>query len=411
MFRLALRNLLRNKRRTAITTLAISGGLMMTMTGNNLNHGVYLSMLDTGISTTAGHVVVQGEGWEKDPDPLDHRVLDADAVAAKVRAARPEGRVLQRTFLSGLVTSATNSVGIAVNAVQPELEQEVTDFHTKLVPEQGTWLENGDERGILLGVELAKTLEVAVGKKVVLMGQGKDDVSSRLFRVRGLFRTGSVQVDSFVAVITLDAAQKFLGEPGAASQVSLHLKDPEDTDAAVADVKQALAGSTGLEILGWKEAIEELYEFTRTDRATNNKFMFFIGLIVALGILNTVLMSVMERMREFGVMLALGMTPSRLRRLILTEGLLLGLFASSLGFAGGTAMTSYLVKEGVDYSEMIGETMEMAGVSISTVVHAGWDVRSMAAYTLVAVLLSVAATIYPAWKAGKLQPVEAMRHV
>ena len=287
---------------------------------------------------------------------------------------------------------------------------------------EGRWIEPGELGGIILGAELAKTLGVGLGKKVVLMGQGwsKDadssgervsEVQSRLFRVRGLLRTGSAQFDGFTAVVSLEAAQDLLGEPGAASQVSLHLKDPADADGAVADVRRALSGAAGLEVLGWKEALEELYQFTVVDRATNNKFMFFIGLIVALGILNTVLMSVMERMREFGVMLALGMAPGRLRRLILSEGLLLGLFASSLGLAGGAAMTSYLVTAGIDYSEMMGETMDVAGISVSTLIHAGWDTTSMAVYTLVAVLLSVAATIYPAWKAGKLQPVEAMRHV
>ena len=528
MFRLALRNLLRNKRRTAITTLAIAGGLMMIMIGNNLNHGMYLTMLDTGISTTAGHVVVQGEGWEDDPDPLDYRVEDASAIAEKVRAAHPEGLVLQRVFLSGLIRSANNSVGIAVTAVEPDGEKQVHDFHEKLIlaryrlfgadldglmpaPGQkssqketkalneqkkafsgpirdaakalqgvrgtrlvyegegewllellgpssegrvaaadqeallavvsaegdsdaplvsriedetgrlGSWLESGDERGILLGAELARTLEVRVGKKVVLQGQSEQDdpdgpgkiadVNERQFKVRGIFRTGSSQADGFVAFVTVEAAQEFLGTPGAVSQVSLHLENPEGTVAALADVKQALSGSEGLEILGWQEAVEELYEFTVTDRATNNKIMFFIGLIVALGILNTVLMSVMERMREFGVILALGMSPGRLRRLILTEGLLLGLFASSLGLAGGSAVTHYLVNEGIDYSEMMGETMDIAGISVSTFIFAGWDTTSMAVYTLVAVLLSVAATIYPAWKAGKLQPVEAMRHV
>ncbi len=409
MLRLAFRNLLRNRILSGICCASVAGVLTLVIMGNNLNHGTYLAMLDKGISTTAGHVVVQGEGWQEDPDPLKHRVENAAEIAAKIQADRPDAIVLQRTFLGGLLTSATNSVAVAVTGVVVEQEKKVTDLHEKVT--EGAWLEAGDERGILLGFELAKKLEVGVGKKVVLMGQGKDEVASRLFRVRGLIRTGAAQADGFLAVVSLAGAQDFLDQPGAASQISLHLDGPGGTDASLAEVKEALSGHEGLEILGWKEAVDDLYEFTEVDRATNNKFMFVIGFIGALVILNVILMSVMERMREFGVMLALGMTPGKLRRLILTEGLVLGLVSAALGLAGGAALTAYLVRKGIDYSAMMGDTMEMSGVAISTHLHGAWDTHHMAASSIIAVFLSVAATIYPAWKAGKLQPVEAMRHV
>ena len=408
MLRLALRNLWRNKRRTLITASSIAGGLVLIIMGNNLNHGTYLEFIRVGVSTTAGHVVVQGEGWQADPDPLKFQVSDAASVASKVQAAVPEGTVVKRTFLGGLLNSATNSVGIVTTAIQPEAEAKVSEWHTKLV--EGEWLEPGDKRGIILGVDLARTLEVGLGKKVVLMGQGKDDVASRLFRVKGLIRTGAAQVDGFFALVSLESAQAFLEQPGAASQVSLHLSDPGGTDAALASVQGALSSEQGLEVLGWKDAVKPIYDFTKIDRRMNNSFMSILGLMVALGILNTILMSVMERMREFGVLLALGTPPGRLRRMILSEGLLLGLFAASVGLAMGAGVTSYLVEHGVDYTEMMGETMEVEGVAISTVIYASWDWFSMSIYTAVAVFLSGLATVYPAWKAGRIAPVEAMRH-
>tara|TARA_B100000029_G_scaffold221245_1_gene218934 strand:- start:218 stop:1378 length:1161 start_codon:yes stop_codon:yes gene_type:complete len=384
------------------------GGLVLIIMGNNLNHGTYLEFIRVGVSTTAGHVVVQGEGWQADPDPLKFQVPDAASVASTVQAAVPEGTVVQRTFLGGLLNSATNSVGIMTTAIQPEAEAKVSEWHTKLV--EGEWLEPGDKRGIILGVDLARTLEVGLGKKVVLMGQGKDDVASRLFRVKGLIRTGAAQVDGFFALVSLESAQAFLEQPGTASQVSLHLTDPGRTDAALTSVQGALSSEQGLEVLGWKDAVKPIYDFTKIDRRMNNSFMAILGLMVALGILNTILMSVMERMREFGVLLALGTPPGRLRRMILSEGLLLGLFAASVGLALGAGVTSYLVEHGVDYTEMMGETMEVEGVAISTVIYASWDWFSMSIYTVVAVFLSVLATAYPAWKAGRIAPVEAMRH-
>ncbi len=409
MLVLALRNLWRNKLRTGITLAAISGGLTLIMVGNNLNHGMYQDMIKKGISTIAGHVVVQPEGWQDDPDAVERTVPDAAAVAEEVAAAWPGATVVQRTFFGGLLTSPTSSAGVGITAIQPDVETEVSEWHTKVA--EGEWLEPGDTRGILIGAKLAETLDVKLGKKLVLMGQGKEEVVSQLFRVRGILETGSAQADGILAITTLEAAQQFLGQPGGASQISVHLEASDDSEAALAAVQSAVGSTAGLEILGWKEAVAEIYEFTQTDRRTNNSFMFIIGIIVAFGIVNTILMSVMERIREFGVMLALGTPPLKLRSMILTEGLLIGILGAGIGLLFGSAITSYLVTEGIDYSEMMGESFDMAGVSISTVIKAQWDWFSMSIYCAVAVLLSVLSTVYPAWKAGALRPASAMRHV
>jgi ABC-type lipoprotein release transport system permease subunit len=408
MFLLALRNLWRNKVRTGITLAAISGGLTMIIMGNNLNHGMYQDLIKKGISTIAGHVVVQPKGWQDDPDAVERSIPDAAAVTATVQGAWPDATVVQRTFFGGLLTSPTSSAGVGITAVQPDLEVTVSDWHTKV--SDGEWLKPDDDRGILIGAKLAETLDVGVGKKLVLMGQGKEDVTSRLFRVRGIIKTGSAQADGILAFTTLGAAQAFLEQPGGVSQVSLHLESADDSDAALAAVEAAFPGAAELEVLGWKEAVKEVYSFTQTDRRTNNTFMGIIGIIVAFGIINTILMSVMERIKEFGVMLALGTPPLKLRGMILTEGLLLGILGAAIGLGFGSLITSYLVSTGIDYSEMMGESLDMAGVSISTVIKAQWDWLSMGVYCGVAIFLSVLSTVYPAWKAGALRPVEAMRH-
>ncbi len=410
MLSLAFRNLWRHKIRTSITLAAIGGGLTLIIFSMNLNHGMYQEFIRLGIATTAGHVVVQAEGWQEDPDALERSIPDAGAVAARVAEAWPDGTVAQRTFFGGLLTSPHSAATVGITAVQADVEPEVSAWHTKIV--EGEWLKPADKRGIVIGRKLAETLDVSVGKKVVLMGQGKDEVTSQLFRVRGILATGSAQIDGILALTSVEAAAKFLEQPGTASQISLHLPLAEQTDAALAAVQGAVGDVEGVEILGWKEAVNEIYEFTRTDRRTNNSFMFFIGLIVAAGIVNTILMSVMERIREFGVMLALGTPPKRLRLMILSEGLVLGLLGAGIGLGLGSWITSYLVTNGIDYGAMgMGESFDVSGVALDTHLYAAWDWFSMSCYAAVAVLLSVFATVYPAWKAGMLKPVEAMRHV
>ena len=155
MLVLALRNLWRNKLRTAITLLAISGGLTMIIMGNNLNHGMYQKMIRTGIATIAGHVVVQPEGWKDDPDAVEKSIPDADGVAAKVQAAWPDSTVTQRSFFGGLLTSPNGAAGVGVTAIQPEVEAGISEWNDKVV--EGKWLEPGDDRGILIGAKLAET--------------------------------------------------------------------------------------------------------------------------------------------------------------------------------------------------------------------------------------------------------------
>ncbi len=408
LIKLAFRNLLRNLRRTLITASAITFGMGLMIWANQLGYGMYQEMMRVGISTAAGHVVVQAEGYQDDPDPLKV-VNDASSVASSLQSTFPDAVVLQRSRLQGLLMSTANSVGVGIMAIQPSAEAELTDWHTKLV--DGEWLADDDERGIILGAELMQRLDVEPGDKVVLMGQGQDDVTSRLFRVRGAFRTGSTEMDAFTAIVTLPAAQLFLEKPDSASQVSVHLANIRSTDEALPQAKAAVGGP-GVEVLGWAEALPEMVEFIRTDRTSNAISMAILGIIVSIGVLNTILMSVMERMREFGVMLALGTPPASLSTIILMEGVLMGIFGVGLGVTLGMLGTWPMVAYGLDYSEMLGgETIETAGIVLSTRIFAAWDPVGTAAYAFAGLLLTSLSSVYPAWRAANLEPVAAMRHV
>lgn len=406
LLKLAFRNLTRNKRRTIITVAAVSGGLGLFMMSVNLATGMYRDMIDQGISMLAGHVVVQGQGYQQSRD-LDTFVPDAEAAMTTLRQEFPEAHVVPRTLISGLLNSTTNSVGVAATAIDPELESRVSDWHDKIV--EGEFLD-GDDGGIIVGVGLAETLGVELGDKVVMMAQGKDDVSSRLFRVRGMFKTGSSEMDGFFALIPLKASYELTGRPNQVTQVALHLPDPDATAEAHARAQAVLEGPE-VEVLDWKQAIPEIWQMVRADSAGNNLFLVVMGIMVAMGVLNTILMSVMERIREFGVMLAVGVTPRQLAGVILLEGLLLGVISSVVGTALGVALSWPIVYSGLDLSSFVGGNFDMAGVTIDPRIYAAWDYERMAWCVGLAMVFCVVAAIYPARKAAKLKPVEAMHHV
>ena len=165
-----------------------------------------------------------------------------------------------------------------------------------------------------------------------------------------------------------------------------------------------------LEVLPWQDALPELYQFILMDRGSNNAMMAVIGFIVALGVVNTILMSVLERTREFGVMLAIGVSPSRVARLILLESALLGVVSVTIGAALGALMTWPLIEYGLDVSAAMGDQMQAAGVSVSSIFRAAWDWPAMITYCSAALILSALAGAWPAWRAAHLRPVDAMRH-
>ena len=407
LFLLALRNLFRNTRRTLLTLAAIGFGLSMMIFVVNLQNGSYQAMIDTAVSSMAGHVVVQADGYQDEKEPT-MLVQDASVVVATLASAYPDAVVAPRIFTGGLLMSAHSSVGVALTGLDVAAELQVQDLHEKVV--DGEWLAS-DEREIVIGVDMAKTLDIELGDKLVYMGQnGSDEVQSRLFRVRGLFRTGSAQFDGRLAFAHLGAVQEIMGGGDVANMVTLHLDDADDAFEAAPRL-EALLARPELDVRHWKDALPELFAIIQVDRGSGDVMLAIIGLIVAFGVLNTMMMAVLERTREFGVMLSLGMKPRQIAWLVLLEGLVLGLLGATVGLLLGLALSWPIVTYGLDYSSMMGsETMESGGILMDTLVFGAWDPVRMALYFAGAVIFCICAAIYPAWSISKLRPVVALRH-
>lgn len=408
LLKMALRNLWRNGRRTVITMTAISGGLALMLFNDAMQNGSYQELVRVGVSTMAGHVVVQAQGYQADPE-METRIPDAVSVEDTLKQAFPGARVVRRAAVQGLMQSPRNAAGVMVSGVEPGPEQTVSDWHEKLV--EGEWLTD-DPRDVVLGAGLATVLGVELGDKVVLMAQGEGEVTSRLFRVRGLMKTGAAEADSAFAFANVTAIAALMEAPGSAHQVSVHLDDPDGALAATAAAQAALAGVDGLEVLHWEDALPDLQSFIERDRQTGRVMLLVIGIIVAMGVLNTVLMSVMERVRELGVMLALGVSPRRVASLVLLEGAVLGLLSAVVGALLGLAVIVPTSKSGIDFSAaMGGANMEVEGVSISAVLYPAIDWPALFAFCAIACLFTVLSAVWPAAHAARLQPVDAMRHV
>jgi len=407
LLKLAFRNLFRNTRRTVLTVAAIGFGLSLMIYMVNFQKGSYGAMIDAGISSQAGHVVVQADGYQEEKE-VTMLVDDASAVASQMQAEFPDAVVAPRIFLGGLLMSSSNAAGVSVQGLDAVAEPKIQKMPERVV--EGTWLED-DDREILLGRALADSLEVTLGDKVVFMGQnGTDEVESRMFRVKGIFRTGSDTIDGRMSIVHLAAAQELMGGGDVAHMVTLHIDDPRQSAEAAEQLDAAL-GREGLDVLPWKQAMPELAGMIEMDRASGDGMMLVIGIIVAFGVLNTLLMSVMERTREFGVMLSLGMKPRQVAGLVLTEGVVIGCLGALVGLGAGLLFSYHAIYVGIDYGAMTGtESMEMEGIVMDSVMKGAWSPTRMVIYLSSAVVFCFIAALYPAYTISKLQPVEAMRH-
>jgi ABC-type lipoprotein release transport system permease subunit len=406
LLRLAMRNLWRNGRRTALTMAAIAFGFALAVFTLNLTTGSYNDMIRAGISQQAGHVVVQAAGYQADPDDA-LRVARASEVVTALAAIDPGAVVTRRVNLRGLVVSPSGSVGAGVVAVDPVAERSLSMIPDRIV--DGAWLDD-DDRGVLIGRAMADRLGVGVGDKLVYMGQhGGTEVASRLFRVKGIFRTGSADMDGFVAFVHVHAGSELLGAPDTVHQVALHLTEPERAAEATAAARAALSRSE-LEVLDWRAALPEMGAMIEVDRTSNEFMLYAITLIVAMGVVNTVLMSVLERTREFGVLLAIGVRRRTIAQLVLLEGFVLGVLGTGLGLLLGVALSYPLVTYGLDFSSFMGsEAYDAGGVVISAVIKGAWDVPRIVRFGVLSVLWTVLAAAWPAWRTSRFQPVDAMR--
>ena len=403
----AWRSLWRNRRRTVITLTAIALSIMLVQAFHNLAVGTYARMIDDGVRAGSGHLAVYRQGY------LDGREetlsFSPEELIEQTRALAGVAQVLPRLYLPALAQSSYDSRGILLIGVDPEVERAVNPF-LKELPADGM-LRDGAGRDAIIGQRLLADLKLAVGRKLVVTAQHRDGtLHSELLRVRGVVATGMAEIDGSLLMVGRERAAQLVGMPGEIHELAIILESADD-EARVHPALAALTASVpGTVAVSWETAMPNLANAIKLDYASQKFIFAIILLIVTIGVVNTLLMSVMERLREFGVVLALGSSPARLRRLVLLEALLLGGVAALVGCLLGSLATWYLVVVGIDLKNFIPETLEFGGVVFDPVLRAAWDLPWMAKIAVYVVALTVLAALYPAVKAGRVTPSEAMRH-
>jgi len=416
ILKLAWRSVIRHKRRSIITGGAVAVSLAMMLIFIGIGDDSHARMAELGIRMGAGHVLVQGKGYQKD-QTLDHLVDDPDPVIARARQLPQVSAAVPRVRVSGLLSTGESSAPVLVSGVDPRLEPVVSEIAAPKRRVAGHYLRPPGEMkfknqpaDIYIGQELARTLDLKLGDRTVLIVSPVNGSSpaSAAFLVRGIFGTGIDELDQGWVEVPLQTLQRQLELGRRVTQVAVHLRDLDDTAGVAGALARELPG--GLEVLPWQEALRELYEAIVLDDAGLYLMMGIIFVIMTIGIFNTMLMSVVERTREFGVMMAIGTGKGQLFGLVLTEALLLALIAAVIGIGIGLGLHLLAATYGIDITAL-AEDYQIAGIVLEGRIYSRLGAASVVRWTIVIVALTLISSIYPALRSTRLQPVEAIRHV
>ncbi|MEZ4770923.1 MAG: ABC transporter permease [Caldilineales bacterium] len=401
LWTIAWRDLGRNRRRTLFSVIAVALGLALLIMMDGFVAGIVQDSLDNTIRFETGHVQLRADSYDRTTSSLQWKDLltDPEALAAQA-AAMPEVRAAAPVlWASGVLNTRDESTGLQIYGI--DTTSAVYDpFRQALVA--GDFLAPDDRSGILVGKRLADSLGLGVGDRVnlaIVNANGQPD--DQAFTIRGLYTTGFFSYDDAAVLMPLSKAQAYTATDGHASAVIIFLNDENNADAVAAALR-----SPTVEALTYLKLNEV---FLQTMETATGFYVILYGiviLVVAVIIANTLLMAVFERVREMGILAALGMKGRQIALMFLVEAAIMGVFGAVLGIILGAASVAYLATAGMQIAD-VGSMMQ--GVAIGTTVRATFNVSGMASLAIWTLIITLLAALYPARYASRLEPVEALR--
>jgi ABC-type lipoprotein release transport system permease subunit len=400
---LAWRNLWRNYRRTIITVAAIGVGVWAMIFMTALMRGMVNEMVANGIDALPGYVQVHDPDYRDDPSVANLLPLSDTEIKARFAAAGVEAWA-SRVRVPAVVSSEYESRGVTLFGVDPA--QELVIGAIGSVVAEGRALLDAADSGVVIGRKLAEKLDTETGKRIVLMSQDPDnEIADRGFRVVGLFSANLEAYEETMVFAGKATVQAMLGIGDQVSEIAVSGDDYRNVNSLLRDV-QAISGD-GVEVLPWQELNSYLGSMLAVMDGFVLVWMIVIFLALSFGLVNTLVMAVFERVREIGLMLALGMRPSAILGQIIVESFFLLLLGLALGntLAWSTVIP---LQDGIDISQ-VAEGMEMFGAA--STLYPALELRDAVSANVVVLFLGFLASLSPAWRASRYEPVEAITKV
>ncbi|WP_394834220.1 FtsX-like permease family protein [Pendulispora rubella] len=402
-WRLAWRNLQRNRGRTAISLAALAVSTTLLIVLHGMVYGLDDLVTRGAVNLGVGEVEVHAKAYGLDQS-IYATLPTAEAIAEQAKAQGID--TARRALGGGLLSSGEKSSGVRIWGVDPADERHLGKLPGHL--KAGRYLPEANANRIVLGSELARLVGAKVGDRLAVIVQSVDaSTSTEMMTVEGILESAGEQIDGVVAIIDRRDFDALFGTAGKVHEIALssHFRLSE---AQVAAIAQSAAGDAA-EVQTWRELLPAVANVVNITRSSAGLFSFVFFAAAGLGLLNTMLMAASERIREFGILKALGATPWRILTDVAREAFLLGSVSACAGGAIGFGLVLILQRHGIDLSKF--GKLSLSGVDFESVWRARPSLDGVLVPVLGMLLVTVVASLYPAWKASRLQPVKAIAHV
>lgn len=398
----ARKNIWRKKVRSAVLLTAISLGIMAGIFNIGFYYGMIDQRVESAINTEVSHIQIHDTSYIVKPD-IENYIENATAIQKEINSFPEVEASSGRIIINSMASTAETGSGIRIMGIDPETEKEVTSIHSRMTA--GSYFEGDQNKPAVIGEELADELDVKVKEKIILHLSTVDGTMvSAMFRVAGLYKTSNARFDERnVFVRITDLAELTEMKPDYANEIAVLLYNNEDLQPVTRELSEKYPG---VSVQSWDEIMPEVGLVEKSMDVTMYFIMLIILMALIFGIINTMLMAVMERVKEIGMLKAIGMSRYKIFIMIMSETIILALIGGLIGLAGGYLTIEVTSNTGINLS-MYGAAWSDLGYDPVIYPTIGWV--KLVVVTIMIIFAGITASIYPSLKAIRLNPAEALK--
>ncbi len=402
LLKIAWRNVWRSPLRSFVVVGAVAMGIWSVITLLGFSFGLIQEFIDNALRYQVSHVQLHNPDFPEDKD-VKFILPNADEKVAEINKMEAVESATMRTLVNGMISTASGTRGGTVRGVEPDSEAATTSLKEKII--DGTYFTDKKNQ-LLIGRPLAKKLNLKLRKKVVIQFQNLDgDIVAGAFRIAGIFDTKNTIFDETNVFVKRSDLNRLLGDPNIAHEIAVYLKDVNTLDASVTALKSNFPDAL---TENYREISPDVKLYETNIGMSSSIFIFLFMMALIFGIINTMLMAVLERNKELGMLMAVGMNKGKIFKMIILETIFLAIVGTPIGLFLAWVTIKYFQGSGLDLTAF-SAGMEQMGMS--AVIYPVSEPGLYLQMTMAVVVTALLAAIYPALKAIRLRPVEAMRKI